>query len=94
LIDTCRGYEEALKNGPEIGLSPLLREMVELRQHDHSEIHNALVRNGETPEENGSFMSIVQKTVIDVRSAITGLDKNYPHLLAEKKGLSACMITY
>jgi len=76
LIDTCRGYEEALKDGQDNSLLPLFREMVELRQHDHREIHSALVRKGETPDENGSFMSIVHKTVIDVRSAITGLDQN------------------
>ena len=35
-----------------------------------------LVANGERPDESGSFLSVVHKTVISVRSAVAGLDRS------------------
>ena len=50
--------------------------MVALKEKDHSEIHAGLSKLGEKPDDSGSFMSTVHKTVISVRSAVTGLGSN------------------
>ena len=50
--------------------------MVALKEKDHAELHGALTRLGEKPDEDGSFMSTVHKTVISVRAAVTGLGTN------------------
>lgn len=35
-----------------------------------------LLARGESPDESGSVLSLVHKTVISVRSALTGLDRS------------------
>ncbi len=75
LIDTERGYEEAIKDAGESNLIPLLREMRDLHSRHHTELHYILLGMGVTPDDSGSFMSIVHKVVIDMRAAITGIDE-------------------
>ena len=72
LVDNRNGYEEAVKDA-ELPLKAFFAEMVALKEKDHAELHGALTRLGEKPDEDGSFMSTVHKTVISVRAAVTGL---------------------
>jgi uncharacterized protein (TIGR02284 family) len=76
LIDTSRGYEEAIKDSNGGQLSPLFRELLALHNKDHAELHQVISKTGETPDDSGSFMSTVHRVVIDMRAAITGLDEN------------------
>jgi uncharacterized protein (TIGR02284 family) len=76
LVDTRNGYEEAAKDAETPALKTLFTEMVALKQRDHSDLHDSLRKLGEQPDESGSFMSTVHKTVIGVRAAITGLRSN------------------
>jgi uncharacterized protein (TIGR02284 family) len=73
LIDSGRGYEQAIKDDSDSELLPLFREMIALRQRDLEELRGVLTSLGEKPDEDGSFMSTVQRTVIGIRSALTGL---------------------
>jgi uncharacterized protein (TIGR02284 family) len=75
LVDNRNGYEEAVKDA-EPPLKDFFSEMVALKEKDHAELHGALSRLGEKPDEDGSFMSTVHKTVISVRAAVTGLGAN------------------
>ena len=75
LVDNRNGYEEAVKDA-EPPLKAFFAEMAALKEKDHAELHGALSRLGEKPEEDGSFMSTVHKTVISVRAAVTGLGTN------------------
>ena len=56
-------------------VAAICREMFSLRHDDHRELHQALILAGQTPDENGSFMSVVHETVIGVRAVITGIGK-------------------
>jgi uncharacterized protein (TIGR02284 family) len=76
LIDTKHGYEEALKADSGSDLAPLFEEMTALREQDLRELRAALSERGEEMDDDGSLMSFVQRTVIDIRSALTGLDEN------------------
>jgi uncharacterized protein (TIGR02284 family) len=76
LVDTQHGYEEAIKEDGDSDLAPIFSEMIDLRQRDRAEIHQILAAKGEKADDGGSFMSAVQRAVIDVRSSLTGLDKN------------------
>jgi uncharacterized protein (TIGR02284 family) len=76
LVDTRNGYEEAAKDAETPSIKAFFGEMVALKEKDHSELHAGLSKLGEKPDESGSFMSTVHKTVISVRSAVTGLGKN------------------
>ncbi|NPU13120.1 PA2169 family four-helix-bundle protein [Bradyrhizobium sp. 83002] len=76
LIDARNGYQEAAADAETPALKALFAEMIALKERDHAELHDALRRMGETPDEAGSFMSTVHQTVIRVRSVLTGLGTN------------------
>ncbi|CAN5684617.1 hypothetical protein BH11PSE3_BH11PSE3_17850 [soil metagenome] len=76
LIDSREGYKEALADAEGKGLTPLFRAFIELRTQHHAELHGLLRDSGESPDDSGSFMSVVHRSVIKVRSVFTGLDEN------------------
>ena len=76
LVDNRNGYQEAVKDADTPAIKGLFAEMVALKEKDHAELHAGLTDLGEEPDESGSFMSTVHKTVISVRSAVTGLGSN------------------
>ncbi|MGJ4889441.1 ferritin-like domain-containing protein [Bradyrhizobium sp. HKCCYLR20261] len=76
LVDARNGYQEAADDAETPALKALFAEMIALKERDHAELHDALRRMGETPDESGSFMSTVHQTVIRVRAAVTGLGTN------------------
>lgn len=75
LVDTRGAYELALKETDDPQVAGICKEMISLRHTDHGALHQALTLAGETPDENGSFMSMVNETVISVRAALTGISK-------------------
>jgi uncharacterized protein (TIGR02284 family) len=75
LVDNRKGYEKAVEDG-EPNVKPLFSEMAALKEKDHAELHAGLTKLGEKPDESGSFMATVHKTVIGVRAATTGLGTN------------------
>jgi uncharacterized protein (TIGR02284 family) len=82
LIDSKHGYEEALKDDGGSDLAPIFREMIALREQDLADLGRVLSSMGENPDEKESFMTFVQRTVIDVRSALTGLgEKTLPSFI-------------
>ena len=74
LVDSRNGYEEALKDAGKSGLVTLFEEMVALRQQTSIELEPLLLRSGATPDDNGSFMSTVHRTIISFQSMLTDLD--------------------
>ncbi len=90
LIEARNGYDEAVKQSEGKGLTPLVLELVSLHSAAASAIATHLTALGETPEADGSFMSTVHRTVIDLRSYVTGLDENIlPSLISgEERNLA------
>lgn len=76
LIDSRNGYDEAVKQSDGKSLTPLFREMITLRDKAAGALAIQLTALGENPDADGSFMSTVHRTVIDVRSYLTGLDES------------------
>ena len=76
LVDSRIGYEEALADAEGKGLTPLFREMIALRDRHHAEIDAFLRAGGEKPDESGSFLSVVHRTIFKIRSIVTGLDES------------------
>jgi uncharacterized protein (TIGR02284 family) len=76
LVDTEDGYEEALEEDGESEIGGFFRNMIALRQRDLTEIEQLLTARGEEVDDEGSFVSVIQRAVVDVRSSLTGLDKN------------------
>ncbi len=74
LIDACKGYDEAIEDAQEPGLRAIFEHVKALHETAHAELHRALRARDLSPDDSGSFMSTVHKTVISVRSAVAGLD--------------------
>jgi uncharacterized protein (TIGR02284 family) len=84
------GYREALKDAEGKGMTPLFREMIGLHESNAAELARELTKANEIPDEDGSFMSVVHETIMDVRSLFNGLDEGVlPGLIdGEKRNLS------
>jgi uncharacterized protein (TIGR02284 family) len=75
LVDSRNGYDEALKDAGQTGLVTLFEEMIALRRQAIAELEPLVAAAGLNPEEDGSFMSTVHRTVISVQSMLTDLDE-------------------
>lgn len=73
-IDARNGYEKALEDAEGKGMSPLFHDMIALHDDNAAELEGELVKAGEQPDENGSFMTLVHQTIMNVRSLFGGLD--------------------
>lgn len=89
-IDARNGYREALDDAEGNGMTPLFREMIALHEGHAGALGSELSRAGEKPDDTGSFMSTVHKTIMDVRSLFNGLDASVlPGLIdGEKRNAS------
>jgi uncharacterized protein (TIGR02284 family) len=75
LIDSRNGYTEALNDAGKAGLVTLFEEMIALRQEATVQLEPLLQRVGVAPDEDGSFMSTVHRTIISMQSMLTDLDE-------------------
>ncbi len=72
-IDARNGYQEALKDAEGQGLTNLFTDMIALHTRNADELAAALMSAGGKVEDDGSFMSVVHKTIMDIRSLFGGL---------------------
>lgn len=75
-IDARNGYQEALEDAEGKGMTPLFRDMIALHQSHADQLGEELARAGEKADDQGSFMTVVHKTIMDVRSLFNGLDQS------------------
>jgi len=75
LIDSRNGYEEAIADAEGRGLSTFFREMMARRTQDAVALEKHLSALGERPNNDGSFMSTIHRTVISVRALFGDLDE-------------------
>lgn len=75
LVDSRNGYDEALKDAEGKGLTPLFARMIALRTESAAALDTHLRAAGEEPDQDGSFMSTVHRTVIGIRSLFGHLDE-------------------
>jgi len=73
LIDAKKGYDTAIQDAEDPRTKAIFERMSSLHARAHADVHAILLAKGERPDESGSFFSLVHKTVISVRSAVTGL---------------------
>jgi uncharacterized protein (TIGR02284 family) len=85
-IDARNGYQEALEDAEGRGLTPLFRDMVSLHDSNAQEIDRVLADAGEKPSSDGSFMTMIHRTIMNVRSLFDGLgDSVLPGLIDGEK---------
>ena len=89
-IDARNGYREALEDAEGKGMTPLFRDMIALHEGNAAELARELTKANEIPDDEGSFMTVVHKTIMDVRSLFNGLDESVlPGLIdGEKRNVS------
>lgn len=89
-IDARNGYQEALKEAEGRGMTPLFRDMIALHQSNAAELSRELSGISDIADDDGSFMSTVHKTIMDVRGFFGGLDESVlPGLIdGEKRNMA------
>jgi uncharacterized protein (TIGR02284 family) len=89
-VDARNGYKEALHDAEGHGMTPLFQNMIALHTTNADELSALLTRLGQHPDQNGSFMTIVHRTIMSVRSLFGGLDESVvPGLIdGEKRNIS------
>uniref|UniRef100_Q07S33 DUF2383 domain-containing protein n=1 Tax=Rhodopseudomonas palustris (strain BisA53) TaxID=316055 RepID=Q07S33_RHOP5 len=89
-VDARNGYQEALEDAEGRGCSALFRDMIALHEGNARALAAELTKAGETPDDNGSFMSVVHQTIMNIRSLFSGLDESVlPGLIdGEKRNVS------
>ena len=89
-IDARNGYHEALKDAEGKGMTPLFREMMALHDRNAEELARQLTTANGISDEQGSFMTLVHQTIMDIRSLFNGLDESVlPGLIdGEKRNVS------
>ena len=80
-VDARNGYREALKDaeGKEAeskAMTALFRDMIALHDSHAAELARELTRRNELADDEGSFMTTVHETIMDVRSMFGGLDES------------------
>ncbi len=75
LIDSRNGYQEALDDAGRTGMTDLFQRMIALRERHASELTAHLVAAGATPNQQGSFMTMVHRTVISFQSLFGDLNE-------------------
>ena len=75
-IDARNGYQEALEDAEGRGLTALFRDMIAVHGGHADELGTELSAAGEKPDNDGSFMSTVHRTIMSVRSLFDGLDES------------------
>ncbi len=90
-VDARNGYQEALTDAEGRGLSPLFADMITLHDRNAAELARELVKANEIPDDRGSFMTLVHKTIMDVRSLFGGLEESVlPGLIdGEKRNVAS-----
>ncbi len=76
LIDANEGYEKAIDEAEDNNIRTLFEQMHEHHQRAHTDLHRALLERGERADDTGTFLSVIHRTVISVRSVVAGIDKN------------------
>jgi uncharacterized protein (TIGR02284 family) len=76
LVDSRNGYETALEKTDDAGMTAFLAGMVGLRTRHSTELASRLASEGEDVSDDGSFMTVVHETVMNVRALFSGLDES------------------
>jgi uncharacterized protein (TIGR02284 family) len=76
LVDSRNGYDEALHDAEGKGLTPLFKELIAMRDREISDVATLIQCAGLVADPSGTFMSTVHRTVISIRSMLTGLGDN------------------
>jgi hypothetical protein len=75
-IDARKGYEAGRHDADGKGMTPLFQEMIVIHTRNEADLSAALGRLGEVADDQGSFMSAVNETILAVRSWFGGLGES------------------
>ena len=75
-IDARNGYQEAVEDADGKGLTPLFGDMIRLHTGHADQLAQALREAGVAPDDDGSFMSTIHRTIMNIRSLFGGLGQS------------------
>jgi uncharacterized protein (TIGR02284 family) len=85
-INARNGYEEAIGASDASSLTPLFSDMVGVHELNAQEIAAVLTGLSEEVDSDGTLMSVIHRTIIEVRSIFNGLGESMlPSLIDGEK---------
>ncbi len=85
-IDARHGYEEARHDAHGKGMSPLFADMIDRHTRNASDLAGEMGTDADGLNQDGSFMSVVHRSIMDVRALFGGLgDSVLPGLIDGEK---------
>lgn len=76
LVDAAKGHDEAAGLAEDAVLAALFRDLREQHRRHAGALAARMIAHGIEPDTDGSFLQYVHKAILNVRSAIGGLDEN------------------
>jgi uncharacterized protein (TIGR02284 family) len=90
-VDARKCYEEALADAEGRGMTPLFKRMIALHSGNASELGSQLQKSGEKPDQDGSFLAHVHRTIMSIRGLFRGLDESVlPGLIDGEQRNASC----
>lgn len=88
--DSARGFQKMVEKA-EPGFRPVAERFLALHERHVARLDNMIREMGSLPDEGGSFMGTINRTVVAVRAAVDAIDKDVTAQIAsgEKHVLSA-----
>lgn len=75
-IDARNGYQEALEDADQRGLTRLFKDMIAMHERNADELAGELKQRGARFDDDGSLMSAVHRTIMSLRGLFGALDKS------------------
>lgn len=83
LVDAANGYDEAARLSDKADVRAFLRRLSTEHRDEAATLSHLLLRRGEKPNEDGSWMTLVHDVVVNVRAMISGIDESSFHAVAD-----------
>lgn len=75
LLDAANGYEEAAEKTDESEMTTLYADMARFRNEQATALAPILTRHGADPDGEGSWISVLQRTIMQVRGVLGALGR-------------------
>lgn len=75
LLDAANGYEEAAEKTDESEMKTLYADIARFHNEQATALAPILARHGADPDGEGSWMSVLQRTIMQVRGVLSALGR-------------------
>lgn len=76
IVDAAKGHDDGAGLAEDPAIAALFRDLRDRHRQHAGELAARMMARGVEPDTDGSFLQYVHKAILNVRSAVGGLDEN------------------